>query len=87
MPRRSIWIMVAVLAAFLTSTLNCSAVAQTNDASQTCYRDTNNGDYSGAVRKCSKAIDLNPNDESAYANRCLAYQQLSNFNAAIIDCT
>jgi len=87
MSRRSTWIIVAVLAPFFTSTPNCSAVAQSNAANQTCYRDANNGDYSGAVTECTNAINLNPNDESAYANRCFAYGQLSNFNAAIIDCT
>jgi tetratricopeptide (TPR) repeat protein len=39
-----------------------------------------------AIRDFSKAIELNPKNAIAYLNRCNAYLNLSNYNAAIQDC-
>ena len=42
-------------------------------------------DYTGAVDKFNKAVQLNPNFSESYYNRGVAYYFLKNYNAAIAD--
>jgi len=43
-------------------------------------------DASAEVAACTQEIALHPKDEWAHSNRCSAYLQLGNYNAAIADC-
>ena len=44
-----------------------------------------NGDYSGAINLCSKAIELNSSSATAYLIRGAIYYRLNNFNGAVAD--
>ena len=45
------------------------------------------GDYDGAIKFFSEAIELNPNNALAYYGRAYAYYDLKNYRQAIEDCT
>jgi tetratricopeptide (TPR) repeat protein len=49
---------------------------------QVCYEASGNT----AIAACTQAIALNPKDEIAYYNRCVAYIRLDNYSAAYADC-
>jgi Flp pilus assembly protein TadD len=44
-------------------------------------------DYAVAIEQFNQAIQLDANYAAAYSDRCLAYLQLENYSAAILDCT
>src|SRR5688572_23623176 len=46
----------------------------------------NAGKEDEAIRKFTRAIELNPNFADAYANRCRAYVLIDNPDAALADC-
>lgn len=56
-------------------------------AAQRCYLDFSGGDPAAAIRECTNAIEINPNDENSLVNRCAAYVEQRNYSAAITDCT
>lgn len=45
------------------------------------------GDYLGAIKLHTEAIELNPNNALAYYGRAYAYDDLENYQMAIEDCT
>ena len=45
------------------------------------------GDYNGAIKLHSEAIELNPNNALAYYGRAYAYDDLEDYQRAIDDCT
>lgn len=45
------------------------------------------GNYQGAIKDFTQAIQRQSNLTAAYSNRCLAYIQLGDYQAAIEDCT
>jgi tetratricopeptide (TPR) repeat protein/dienelactone hydrolase len=71
------WVEGAVMAA-----ASSPAVA----ASQRCTQDLNKNDLAAAATDCTQAISLNPNDESAYVNRCAVSDQQTGYAAALGDC-
>ena len=44
-----------------------------------------NGDFSGARNLCTKAIELNPDNATAYSIRGAIYYRLNDFNSAVAD--
>ena len=65
-----------------------SATASGADAqaSLRCTQDIDKADFTAAVTDCTQAINLDPKDDSAYANRCGANAILKNRDAALPDC-
>jgi Flp pilus assembly protein TadD len=48
---------------------------------------TNKGDYDGAVRDCTKAVELKPDYAEAYCNRGNTLDRAGSYEQAIQDCT
>ena len=44
-----------------------------------------NGDLNGALSRCTQAIELNPDNATAYSIRGAIYYRLNNFNGAVAD--
>jgi tetratricopeptide (TPR) repeat protein/dienelactone hydrolase len=63
-----------------------SAASPAALASLRCAQALNTADFAAAVADCTQAINLNPKDDSAYANRCGANDNLKNYTAALPDC-
>src|SRR5271154_3095943 len=87
---RRICFAVALAALAYASWAGIPASAQVTTSyteNQNCFLNFSNGEYSSAVTACTRAINLNSDDEWAYIERCTAYDVLGNYAAALSDCT
>ncbi len=50
-----------------------------------CYQYEQQGNHDAAIAECTKAIELNPKNDSAYNSRGLAYEAKGRFDQAIAD--
>ncbi len=62
------------------------AATPTAQASLRCTHDIDKADFTAAVTDCTQAANLDPTDDSAYANRCGANAILKNYSVALPDC-
>ncbi len=73
---------------FFLSLLCCCFIAHGQSAGEYIERGVakyENGDYTGAIKEYSKAIEENPNSITSYFNRGLAKIKLSDYRGAIAD--
>ena len=76
-------VVIAVITAFAAWFVERLQSKNSLTVSQLCYQAT---DANAGVAICTRAIEIYPNDQLAYSNRCWAYTTLGNYSAALPDC-